>query len=226
MSLRVIKHGLNRDSVFGFSCGRCIGCCSNKKIQLNPYEIARMANHLAISTTDFITQYTVRGTALKNREDNTCIFLETKACSIHPDRPLVCRLYPLGRHIRHPWVESFSQFDPEPGCKGTFNQGGTIETYLEVQGAFAFIRAADLYLDLLCFLLETLNDKPFSPDQSGTVLETVHNITDGKADENALKWIDMDQTISDFCRQTGTPVPTTLDEKMAIHITAVRKWAA
>jgi uncharacterized protein len=226
MTLSVFKHGLTRDSVFGFSCGRCIGCCRHKKIQLNPYEIARMANHLGISTTNFITQYTVSGTVLKNREDDTCIFLETNGCSIHPGRPLVCRLYPLGRHIRHPWVETFSQFAPEPGCKGTFNKGGTIETYLEAQEAFAFMRAADLYLELLCFLLETLNEKPLARDQSDIVLETVHNITEGNASENELKWIDMDRTITDFCRQTGTPVPSTIDERMAIHITAVRKWAA
>jgi uncharacterized protein len=226
MTLSVFKYGLNRDSAFGFSCGRCIGCCRNKKIQLNPYEIARMARHLGISTTDFITHYTVSGTVLKNKEDDTCIFLKTNGCSIHPDRPLVCRLYPLGRHIRHPWVETFSQFAPELGCKGTFNQGGTIETYLEEQGAFAFICAADLYLDLLCFLLETLKGKTLSQAQSDIVQETVHNITRGKASENELKWIDMDRTITDFCRQTGTPVPSTLDERMAIHITAVRKWAA
>jgi uncharacterized protein len=226
MTLSVFKHGLNRNSAFGFSCGRCIGCCRNKKIQLNPYEIARMASHLGISTTDFIKQYTVSGTVLKNREDDTCIFLETNGCSIHPDRPLVCRLYPLGRHIRHPWVESFSQFEPEPGCKGTFNQGGTIETYLDAQGAFPFMRAADLYLELLCFLLETLNDKPFSQDQSDTVKETVHNITKGNASEDDLMWIDMDRTINDFCGRSGTAIPTTLDERMAIHITAVRKWAA
>jgi uncharacterized protein len=226
MTLSLFKNGLTRDTLFGFSCGRCIGCCRDKKIQLNPYEITRMACHLSISTTDFITQYTVRGTILKNNEDGTCIFLETKGCTIHPDRPLVCRLYPLGRHIRHPWVETFSQFEPEPGCKGTFIQGGTIENYLEAQGAFPFMHAADLYLELLCFLLETLKDKPLSKDQSDTVLETVQNITEGNASENELKWIDMDRTIADFCRESGTPVPSTLDERMLLHITAVRKWAA
>lgn len=226
MTLSVFKHGLKRDSIFGFSCGRCIGCCCHKKIQINPYEIACMASLLGISTTDFIAQYTVRGTLLKNREDGTCIFLETNGCSVHPDRPLVCRLYPLGRHIRYPWIETFSQFAPEPGCKGVFNHGGTIETYLEEQGAFAFMRAADLYLELLCFLLERLNDKPLSPDQSDTILETVQNITKGKASESELILMDMDRTIADYCRVSGQPVPSTIDERMAIHITAVRKWAA
>ncbi|MBN1907373.1 MAG: YkgJ family cysteine cluster protein [Deltaproteobacteria bacterium] len=226
MNLSVFKHGLNRESTFGFSCGRCMSCCRNKKIQLNPYEIARMASNLGISTTEFIADYTARGTILKNREDGTCIFLETNGCSIHPDRPLVCRLYPLGRHIRYPWIETFSQFESEPECKGRFNQGGTIETYLETQGAFAFMRAADLYLELLCFLLETLKDKPLSSGEADRVLETVQNITEGKAGENELKWIDMDQTIADFCRRSGQPVPSTIDEKMALHITAVRKWAA
>jgi hypothetical protein len=88
------------------------------------------------------------------------------------------------------------------------------------------MRAADLYLELLCFLLETLNEKPISQDQSDAILETVHNITKGKASDNDLKWVDMDRTITDFCRQSGIPIPSRLDDKMAIHITAVRKWAA
>lgn len=225
MTLPVFKHGLSRDSAFGFSCGRCMGCCRNKKIQLNPYEIARMASHLGISTTEFIADYTARGTVLKNREDGTCIFLKKNDCSIHPDRPLVCRLYPLGRHIRYPWIETFSQFESEPGCKGTLNQGGTIETYLEAQGAFDFMRAADLYLELLCSLIETLKDKSFSRNQSDTILETVHNITKGRASENELVLIDMDRTIADYCRRSGQPLPSTIDERMAVHITAVRKWA-
>jgi Fe-S-cluster containining protein len=226
MTLSVIKHGLTRGSTFGFSCGRCIGCCRYKKIQLNPYEIARMASHLGLTTTEFISMYTVKGTVLKAAADGACIFLTPEGCRIHPDRPLVCRLYPLGRHIRYPWIETFSQFEPEPGCKGTFNEGGTIETYLEEQDAFAFMRAADLYLELLCFLLETLKDRPYSQEQSDTILETVHNITKGKASENELVLMDMDLTIADFCRRSGQPVPSTLDERMAVHITAVRKWAA
>jgi Fe-S-cluster containining protein len=161
MTLPVFKHGLSRDSAFGFSCGRCMGCCRNKKIQLNPYEIARMASHLGISTTEFIADYTARGTVLKNREDGTCIFLKKNGCSIHPDRPLVCRLYPLGRHIRYPWVESFSQFESEPGCKGTFNQGGTIETYLEEQGAVDFMRAQTFIWNYSAFYLKRLRISPF-----------------------------------------------------------------
>jgi hypothetical protein len=35
----------------------------------------------------------------------------------------------------------------------------------------------------------------------------------------------MDRTIADYCRRSGQPVPSTIDEKMAVHITAVRKWA-
>ena len=39
---------------------------SGKKIQVNPYEIARLAGNLGISTTEFIVRYTVeKGAANK-----------------------------------------------------------------------------------------------------------------------------------------------------------------
>jgi hypothetical protein len=122
---------------------------------------------------------------------------------------------------------AFTRWVAISGIRGLkpFNQGGTIEKYLEAQGASVFMRAADLYLELLCFLLETIKDKTLSPTQAETVLKTVSGITEGRADENDLMWIDMDRTITDFCRQSGTPIPITIDERMAIHITAVRKWA-
>ena len=48
--------GLNRQSLLSFKCGRCSQCCTSKKIQVNPYEIAKAftyyprwtANHFGV----------------------------------------------------------------------------------------------------------------------------------------------------------------------------------
>ncbi|MBI5550689.1 MAG: YkgJ family cysteine cluster protein [Desulfobacterales bacterium] len=227
MTIPVRKTDLKRNSIFGYTCNRCLGCCRFKKIQLNPYEIARLARNRGLSTTDFIARHTTNGgTVLRFQEDGTCGFLDAQGCSVHPDRPLVCRLYPLGRHVHFLGVEHFNQMECESGCQGIFHENGTIERYLTEQGAGPFMHAADLYLDLLRRLLEALQDQELEPAQSENVLETVRTVTERPEGGHDLSWIDMDRALSDYCAQSGLPVPADIEAKMTLHIKAVRAWAA
>ncbi|MGC8493759.1 MAG: YkgJ family cysteine cluster protein [Syntrophobacteraceae bacterium] len=227
MALSLSKTGLNRDSAFNFSCSRCLACCRFKKIQLNPYEIARMADNRGISTSEFIARYTTTGgTILRSNQDGSCVFLNIEGCSVHSDRPLVCRLYPLGRQVDSLGVEIFSQIEFEETCKGVFHENGTIEQYLAEQGAAPFMRAADLYLDLLWRLLDLLNEQRLEPSQAETILETVEAVAADSAGEHDLSWLDMDRAVAEYCRLSGIPVPKGIEEKMGIHIKAVREWAA
>jgi hypothetical protein len=61
MTIPVRETGLKRTSLFGYTCNRCLACCRHKKIQLNPYEIARLAKNRGLSTTDFIARCTTNG---------------------------------------------------------------------------------------------------------------------------------------------------------------------
>ncbi len=225
MSLSLCKTDLNRLSPFGFSCGRCISCCRYKKIQLNPYEIARLARNRGLSAAGFIDRCTTNGgTVLASREDGTCVFLGRDGCTVHTDRPLVCRLYPLGRLVPFQGTESFSCLEPEEGCRGNMNENGTIAQYLEEQGAAPFLHAADLYLDLLWRLLEVLKDRDMDPSQSHAVLDTVRSVAGSASGGHDLSWIDMDRAVEDYCRLKGMAVPDDIEEKMALHIKAVREW--
>lgn len=225
MSDSLCTGGLNRMSTFGFSCTRCIACCRFKKIQLNPYEIARLARNRDISTTEFIARYTTNGgTILKFGDDGKCIFLNADGCSVHPDRPLVCRLYPLGRHVRYPAEETFSLIETDEGCKGVYRENGAIERYLEEQGAGPFMHAADRYLELLWGLLEVLENRETGSSRSEIVMRAVRAVADTGTSGHDLSWIDMDRAVSNYCRQSGIPVPTEVEEKMAMHIRAVREW--
>jgi Fe-S-cluster containining protein len=113
-----MRDSLNRDTPFGFSCNRCLQCCRDKKIQVNPYEIARLAARLGISTTVFIAEHTdAGGVHLRFDDEGACVFLDAQGCSVHEDRPLVCRLYPLGRHLDGSDIETFSEVEPEPGAR-------------------------------------------------------------------------------------------------------------
>ena len=62
---------------------------------------------LGLDTTQFLARYTeAGGTVLRTREeDRGCVFLGPRGCTVHPDRPLACRLYPLAR-----WVAPDGEF--------------------------------------------------------------------------------------------------------------------
>jgi uncharacterized protein len=227
MVLPVCKTGLDRHSVFGFSCSRCLACCRNKKIQLNPYEIARLADNRGLSTAGLISQYTTSGGAfLRFGQDGACVFLNGQGCSVHSDRPLVCRLYPLGRRVEFSGPETFSQIDPDKECKGIFHEEGSIEDYLEEQGALPFMCAADKYLELLWFLLDILSGHKIEPSEAKAIVQVVRDLDNDDPINQQAFWLDMDAAVGEYCRENGIPAPTDLNEKMVIHIKAVREWTA
>src|SRR5215470_9862277 len=103
--------GSPRSEAFDYVCRRCLKCCHHQRIQLNPYELARLARNLGLTTTEFRAAWTEHGDglALRQTETGACVFLGSEGCTVHPDRPLVCRLYPLGRHVSADGSEAFSR---------------------------------------------------------------------------------------------------------------------
>lgn len=227
MTLSQCASDLTRHSPFGFTCSRCLACCRFKKIQLNPYETARMAGRLGITTTDFITRFTTGGTVLQFDDQGSCVFLQADGCGVHPDRPLVCRLYPLGRYVDYLGVETFAQLALEDSCQGKLHDHGTIAKYLEEQDAFPFMEAADRYLNLLWHLVDQLRDQELKPGETAVVREAVQmNSEAGGNDRHQPAWIDLDRTVHEYCQHAGIPVPDDIDARMKLHIKAVRQWAA
>jgi Fe-S-cluster containining protein len=113
---------------------------------VNPYELARLARGLGITTTEVISRFTVDGgTALATRADTACTFLGTEGCTVHADRPLVCRLYPLGRVVQADGSESFVENEPHPETEGIYGNDGTVGAYIESQSVEPFVAAADRY---------------------------------------------------------------------------------
>src|SRR3954447_5435042 len=85
-----------RQSPFSYVCHACSKCCYGKVIRVGPYEALRLSRQLGISTTEFLREHTeAGGTVLRTREDRSCVFLGEKGCTVHPNRPLACRIYPL-----------------------------------------------------------------------------------------------------------------------------------
>jgi Fe-S-cluster containining protein len=89
---------LTKDSAFSYLCRACNRCCHGYRIRVNPFEALTLARYLGVSTTDFARHFLDADSTLKHRgNDGSCVFLSEKGCTVHPARPLACRLYPLGR---------------------------------------------------------------------------------------------------------------------------------
>lgn len=191
-----------RAQPFGYVCGRCSRCCRQQRIQLNPYEAARIAHRLGLATREFRERHTIegRGTELNRNADGSCAFLGAQGCTIHSDRPLVCRLYPLGRRISADGEESFHRLEGHAQSQGRFGDAGTIESFLQAQEAERFMTAADAYFAWVCRARERLA------------------IGDGTAPAGGGDLFDMDETIAAHCAQWALPEPVDIEERRQLHL--------
>ncbi len=207
-----------------------------------PHEILGMSRVLGITTTEFLASCTDNGgTTLRNGPDGRCVFVtEGGGCRVHPRRPLVCRLYPLGRSVDKDGVEKFARFAKEEGCKGEFGADGTIETFLELQGVAPYIEWSRRYGELygrMLGLLDRLDihskievseaGKPGEGSKGETTTEggEVAAGAAEEADRSPLSsWQDIDASLAAFCAAKGIPVPAGVEEAIDLHLRAIEEW--
>lgn len=218
------KRMASRGAPFSYRCNGCTRCCY-KHIQLNPYEIARLSRNRGLDSGAFLAAYTeAGGSVLKRRSDNACVFLDGRSCSVHRDRPLVCRLYPLGRHVDVDGSDTFVQLDPDPQTKGEYGEDGMVEDFLLEQGAAPFMAAADRYLtflrDLIAHLKRHIAKGSFDGD------DVMDQLIEPAGDGEPIAWYDIDQVVADYAAKTGAPLPSSPEAKMDMHIEALRAWAS
>jgi Fe-S-cluster containining protein len=199
-----------RGEAFAYVCNRCSLCCWHKVIQVNPYEISRLARRVGVSTGVFAERYTEDGLGarLTRREDGACSFLGPEGCGVHPDRPLVCRIYPLGRHVAPDGTERWSHLAPHPQSKGVYGGDGTIADYIAAQDALAHMRATDEYAAWLRRAYDVLADRGDAADEGST----------------AADLLDMDAVIAARCRQSGVEEPLDIEARKALHLTILAEW--
>ena len=182
---------------FSYGCTRCSRCCVDKLIQVNPYEVARLARNVGTSTGEFRRRFT-DGARLNQDEAGRCVFLGDQGCTVHADRPLVCRLFPLGRVIDESGAVTFSIPRYDPGARGSFGVGATVADYLEAQGAGPFIEAADAYF---AWYIRAHRLEPAA--------------IDGAADADLL---DLDEQVAGWCRASSTAEPHDLEVRRRLHL--------
>jgi hypothetical protein len=206
-------------------CNACNRCCHNKAIRIGPYEGLRLSRRLGITTTEFFTRYTeAGGTVLQTRpDDHGCVFLGPRGCTVHPDRPLACRLYPLARWISPEGDESFGHLTPHPQTAGTYGTAGVVDDFLIAQGLAPYFAMAECYgelYDRMVAILERI-DPSHDVDERSARRADVDEMDPGTM---ATTWFDIDATVGAYCHTHGKTVPTEIDALVDLHLQAVAAW--
>jgi Fe-S-cluster containining protein len=186
---------------FSYRCTRCNRCCTGKRIQVNPYEIARLARAKGMSTSAARQAFTVDG-ALRQDDADRCIFLGADGCGVHADRPLVCRLFPLGRVVEADGAAHFVTVD-KSWARGDFGEVGVVADYVAAQGAAPFIAAADAYFAWYCRARARLAAGGAMADPAET----------GAAD-----LLDIDSQLATHCRARGMAEPQDMAARLRLHL--------
>ncbi|HZP46478.1 MAG TPA: YkgJ family cysteine cluster protein [Candidatus Binataceae bacterium] len=150
---------MRRESRFAYTCNRCGLCCRDQVITLSPYDVLRIARATGLSTGAAVRRYTRRrGSLLRFNADGRCAALDGAACTIHPGRPLACRLYPLGLERAPDGSEVYVRLEPVAGSRGAYGDHGTVADFLADQGIGDDLKANDQYRALLAQLRERINE--------------------------------------------------------------------
>jgi Fe-S-cluster containining protein len=217
---------LGRNSQFSYTCNRCMTCCHDAHLALDPYEIARLARNRHLRTTEFIAHYlTEGGIVLRNREDTACIMLDADGCTVYTDRPQLCRTYPLKR-LRGDDHEILLQYARFPASTGVYGKQGTIADFLKRQDVDEFFAAKDRYLDLALQIATVLAQvAKREPGRFATIRDTIDTHCEFRT-AVIPSLIDVDRVVSEYCDERQREFPVALDEKITLHIRAIEERLA
>jgi len=143
-------------------------------------------------------------------------------CSVHPDRPLACRIYPLARWVDPDGNESFGHLEPHPQTAGVYGDRGTVADYLEAQGLAPYFAMGDRYgvvYERMVDLLERM-----ASAESERRAERRAEIDEMDTGAVASSFFDVDATVADYCRARNLAVPTEIDALIDLHIAALNAW--
>jgi Fe-S-cluster containining protein len=206
-------------------CNACNRCCHNKAIRVGPYEALRLSRRLGITTAEFFSRHTeAGGTVLQTRsDDHGCVFLGPRGCTVHPDRPLACRLYPLARWVSPDGDESFGNLDPHPQTAGVYGTSGTVDGFLTSQGLAPYFAMGDRYGELYDRMVAIMerSDPAEDVDRRAERRAEIDELDGGTL---ATAWFDVDATVGMFCREQGILLPTELDALVGLHLQAIGAW--
>ena len=195
---------------------------------VGPHEVLGMARALGMTTTEFLTQYTENGgTTLRFGTDGRCVFVTAAGCGVHPRRPLVCRLYPLGRMVDDAGEERFAAFPPEPGCGAETGTAGTVESFLGSQGVGPYLEWSRQYGLVYRRILGLLDRLGVEGKVEARTAETSAERPAAPSPVESApisSWQDVDASLAEYCAAKGIAVPAGIEESIDLHLAAMWEW--
>ena len=102
------RQKITASEVLPLTCTREGSCCHGNQVLLNPWELALLASQNKLTTKDFKNTFTedggirlkFNGKENKYLKKSCSLYSEKIGCSSHENRPLACRLFPIGRQIQ------------------------------------------------------------------------------------------------------------------------------
>jgi uncharacterized protein len=218
MGLNLKDNFRTRESAFSYRCHACNKCCHGKGIQVNPYETMRLSGLLGITTTEFRQKY-LNQQMLKHKPDSdACIFLGKNGCTVHKDRPLVCRLYPLGRLRLNNGREIFTELTPHPESEGEYGTSSTVEGYLQTQEVESYLQAEKLYSEVITQMANAALSGNVQSAKSRSKKKKLTGFSN-------TDWIlDPDPLILQYCNMKKIEFPGEIQKKLELHIEALYEW--
>jgi len=192
-----------------------------------PHEILGMSRLLGIGTTEFLSRYAGNGgTTLRSDAEGRCVFVTPDGCKVHPRRPLVCRLYPLGRWTDGAGDEKFAVFPEQEGCEARAGTDGTVAAFLESQGVAPYLDWSVRYGRLFRRMLRLLDRLEIRSEVETGAVGGPAEGAPGEAGPDApiSPWQDVDASLAEYCAAKGIPAPAGIGEAIDLHLAAMREW--
>lgn len=126
-----------------FTCIRgCTRCCEQKGwVYITEEDLRAAAAFLSLSPEEFEKRYVVRTRhrlRLRKPKGSQCHFLVDGGCSIHPAKPVQCRLFPFWPELiesRKQW-QATARYCPGIGQGPLIRIGTALETAHEMKTAY------------------------------------------------------------------------------------------
>ncbi|MDY0374414.1 MAG: YkgJ family cysteine cluster protein [Desulfobacterium sp.] len=157
------------DDEMNFGCSPDVSCfndcCRDLNQALTPYDVLRLKNNLNLASGLFLKKYTSSHIGPESglpvvtfkpdpATGHLCPFVSPEGCSVYPDRPASCRLYPLARAVARSRqtgeVTEFFALIEEPHCRGFGqNTGQTVRAWLAGQDLALHNQMNDRLMEVL-----------------------------------------------------------------------------
>lgn len=136
-------HYLMTSGSLQFTCIQgCTQCCQQKGwVYLTEDDLLRAARFVSLTPAEFERRYVVRTRhrlRLRKPKNAQCHFLLAGGCSIHPVKPVQCRLFPYWPELvedRNAWNET-ARYCPGIGQGPLIQIGTALETAHEMKSAY------------------------------------------------------------------------------------------